>query len=432
MSGTPGRKTPTTLLSLPEDILLYVLRHAAADEETFHVTATERAAVCKPFRAAAAALLVQHDAAAEWLHIPGDKMKKTRWECAAAWSRTEQMRSTDPILLAELRSAEESSASEALAKGDGDRLNPPARLLAFVETLFDMAWQGELSRSGPSDTCDPQIAANLNAVQAMQWRPPEGSRACGFRMHLRRQAAHALATLFEADAMRLLVASRQAAEHRSLSCPDPPDERSELQCARVEVGARDVQLAVRMSGNEIDGQRNDHSLPLNGTPQHGGYSWLEQRHEDQTAQLKKTAEIRRMLTLLPEETARRIVLRLAKRAGILRHTVPMVNAVWFELGRRLAARLLAAGHVLHCIAMSQVDDDEESDERDSDEESVYHEEEEEEESEEEDGDEEDGNKDDARWDDTHSEWVLLPSSEILARFYGVSLYGCKFRDATDA
>ena len=50
----------------------------------------------------------------------------------------------------------------------------------------------------------------------------------------------------------------------------------------------------------------------------------------------------------------------------------------------------------------------------------------------EDGDEEDGNKDDARWDDTHSEWVLLPSSEILARFYGVSLYGCKFRDATDA
>ena len=88
--------------------------------------------------------------------------------------------------------------------------------------------------------------------------------------------------------------------------------------------------------------------------------------------------------------------------------------------------------MLHCIAMSQVDGDEESDERDSDEESVYHEEEEEEESEEEDGDEEDGNKDDARWDDTHSEWVLLPSSEILARFYGVSLYGCKFRDATDA
>lgn len=431
---------------LPAELFVYVLRHAAATESNWSQTTAVRALVCTAFRDAVRSLCLQHDDPNRtWLEIPGEVQKFRRQTEGLKWMRNEQKQS-ESIIYEELMTTIEASSymnSTSSQSYNGFGFQCAAAWGDFLAQVFEVAWDAERDPWPPSKEPPP---ADWAATE-QQHQPPSPK---GFRLHMRVKAAHAAATLFEAEALRLLGGSFQAALHRvAVTQPDSLHPDSTVPEHAVVVGVSDVNLAMSLLGAPLAWRPTTPNETVRASLDNLSQSQLEQ-----------------MVALLPAASAQRIVCRLAKRAGINRHTIRMVDAVWRELVLRLAIALVKVGHVLRHIAMSEatpsepgaIDSDSDSDHEASEAAMLARwrasgvcahnsvsevREAAEEEEEEVEADSEGGGGDvkphhrtgefllenaddeDARWDAWHREWVLLPSSSMIAQCYDSVMYGVR-------
>ena len=185
-----------TLTDLPRDTLIHILRHAAADERNFHITATIRRSVCKDFAAAAEEWMETHDSETDdcrLLYIEGECPKGRRHDIAVSQIRVWQQ-NTDSILMNTLTTDQERrSMSRTYHTAECAAFNE------FTASLFEVAWNDlRLARRGH---------ASLDRGDHTWPSPENPENAAPFRMHLRHAALHAAVESIEADALHLLQAS---------------------------------------------------------------------------------------------------------------------------------------------------------------------------------------------------------------------------------
>ena len=167
------------------------------------------------------------------------------------------------------------------------------------------------------------------------------------------------------------------------------------------------------------------------------------RRSDDATCVSMSTLLPTMVSLVPNSTVDRLVCRLAKRAGICRHTVQMIDAVWRHIVTRFAYVLMKMSIELHYIAKCEMEEEDalqgpieyEEDAaaiHDVGDDDLDEEEDEDYDECEVDGDEDDdehniehGDDADARWDEANREWVLLPSADMVGELYGLQVFGTR-------
>ena len=351
-----------SLLDLPRELVIYILRHAAKNESSFHVTATSRVSVCKEFAAAAKQWMDSHDSDGEGLWICGE-LKKQKRDLIALGQIREMQRGHESIVLSTLMTDEEKTLRAI------ERVHFSADFDDFTSSLFNMAWALK------QDTDQRHLLAVVHASELYCWRSPEHAAnahdSVPFRMHLRHAALYAAAHAIEADALHLLKCSFVAALHRG----------TQADSSHLTVGANDVHCAATLLGRvpmRVTGDSDSTAryLPPTFASQPRGFAWCHLGMSDwplasggwftsgDWSAHPCGAGLRRMATLLPTATIDRLVCLLAKRAGIGRHTPGMIDAVWRLIIDRFASVLVDAGMELHHVAHwredEQVDYEEET------------------------------------------------------------------------
>ena len=316
------------LLALPRELLIHVVRWAARGEVNFDASML-RASVCKDLHGAVNAWMNIHDSPEDhgtiFLPIDAEVRKMRRDIIVLKMIRRSQSGSVSSevsILLNSLMAHDEQAAfasaradswcvrgsgvlalsddAERVHSGGADNLIRCSAFDQFTSAIFQMAWAFLQSDAG--------------STRYLQGEPST------FRMHLRQPALLAAAHVIEADALRLLKASLMAAVHRGSMA-----ESSERTHEPVEVGSNDVKLATEMLRMSHAGEGYE-SVPSLLTY---AISRLDEHGEEVRCDMSVLLPL--MVSAMPRATVDRLVCRLAKRAGIGRHTVYMIDEVWRQI-----------------------------------------------------------------------------------------------------
>lgn len=430
----PPTRVRMHVLLLPRELLIHVLRCAAMDEDDFRTTVTVRGSVCKDLFAASEAWMIAHDAGAAMPSIAGEKLKERRYVRAVRLIRQNQLH-TEPVLLSVLSTQEELDTAMHLQR---------LECAAFDElssALFCTAWPIVQDRY--------RFRFHGHGYD-LTWRCPEQPHdASPFRVHLRRAALSAAVNAIEADAVHLLKAALMSAVHRGTQAES--HERANEGPDSVVVGSNDVRFAASLLGRQYSQALTSYSFDDDGGMRARSSNYARggnaagaglPHYDSGMLTFDMDTLLPAMAAMLPAATIDLLVARLAKRAGICRHTVRMVDEVWRLMIDRYASVLVRVGYELHHIAMCEtggdIDEPVEYEEEGEtalrkvpgSEDDDYDEDEDDEEETDADGelddeesDVEGGDDADARWDEVHREWVLLPSSKMIGKLYGLNLHG---------